>query len=98
MQADMPLPKYHQIYLVLKEGLLEGKFAQGMPGEISLVQQFGVARVTVRKALELLSSEGLITRQRGRGTVVKAGGAVPDPQWPTLARGAVDARVCSTTW
>ncbi|MBK6745637.1 GntR family transcriptional regulator [Ottowia sp.] len=71
MQADMPLPKYHQIYLVLKEGLLEGKFAQGMPGEISLVQQFGVARVTVRKALELLSSEGLITRQRGRGTVVK---------------------------
>ena len=27
MHADMPLPKYHQIYLVLKEGLLEGKFA-----------------------------------------------------------------------
>ena len=68
MQADMPLPKYHQIYLVLKEGLLEGKFAQGMPGEISLVQQFGVARVTVRRALQQLASEGLIAREPGRGT------------------------------
>jgi GntR family transcriptional regulator len=71
MQRDMPLPKYHQIYLVLKEGLLEGKFASGLPGEISLVQQFGVSRVTVRKALELLSTEGLISRERGRGTTVK---------------------------
>jgi GntR family transcriptional regulator len=32
------------------------------------MEQFGVARVTVRKALERLSHEGLIKREPGRGT------------------------------
>ena len=62
------MTKYHQIYLVLREQLLEGKFAQGLPGELALMQQFGVARVTVRRALEQLASEGMILREAGRGT------------------------------
>ena len=64
----LPLPKYHQIYLVLREQLQEGRFADGLPGEVALAGQFGVARVTVRKALEQLSTEGLIDRAPGRGT------------------------------
>lgn len=64
----LPLPKYHQIYLVLREQLQEGRFADGLPGELALAGQFGVARVTVRKALEQLSTEGLIDRAPGRGT------------------------------
>jgi GntR family transcriptional regulator len=66
--SQMPLPKYHQIYLVLREQLEEGRFADGVPGELALTQQFGVARVTVRRALEQLSSEGLISRNPGRRT------------------------------
>jgi len=67
--SQMPLPKYHQIYLVLREQLHEGRFAaDGLPGEFALVRQFGVARVTVRRALEQLSSEGLISRTPGRRT------------------------------
>ena len=62
----MPVPKYHQIYLVLREQLNEGRFADGVPGEVALTGQFGVARVTVRRALERLSSEGLISRNPGR--------------------------------
>ncbi len=69
MPSALPLPKYHQIYLVLREQLEEGRFAQGLPGELSLTQQYGVARVTVRKALERLAAEGLISRAPGRGTV-----------------------------
>jgi len=65
---QMPLPKYHQIYLVLREQLDEGRFADGLPGELALMEQFGVARVTVRRALEQLSSEGLISRNPGRRT------------------------------
>jgi len=65
----MPLPKYHQVYLVLREQLTEGRFADGVPAEMQLVKQFGVARVTVRRALEKLAAEGLIERARGRGTV-----------------------------
>ncbi len=68
MNSVMPLPKYHQIYLVLREQLHEGKFAQGLPGELALMQQFSVARVTVRRALSQLAQEGLISREPGRGT------------------------------
>jgi GntR family transcriptional regulator len=68
MAAALPLPKYHRIYLVLREQLHEGRFASGLPGELALMQQFGVARVTVRRALEQLAGEGLISREPGRGT------------------------------
>jgi GntR family transcriptional regulator len=68
MADALPLPKYHQIYLVLREQLQEGRFAAGLPGELALMRQFGVARVTVRRALQELAGEGLITRERGRGT------------------------------
>jgi GntR family transcriptional regulator len=64
----MPLPKYHQVYLVLREQLGEGKFANGLPGELRLMSEFGVARVTVRRALQQLAQEGLISREPGRGT------------------------------
>lgn len=76
MTATLPLPKYHQIYLVLREQLQEGRFAGGVPAEVVLTQQFGVGRVTVRRALEQLADEGLITREPGRGT------------WPTQHRGS----------
>ena len=68
MADALPLPKYHQIYLVLREQLHEGRFAQGLPGELALMRQFGVARVTVRRALQELADEGLIAREPGRGT------------------------------
>lgn len=69
MTSALPVPKYHQIYLVLREQLHEGRFAGGLPGEIALMREFGVARVTVRKALERLAAERLISRRPGRGTV-----------------------------
>ncbi|MDB5894003.1 MAG: GntR family transcriptional regulator [Rhodoferax sp.] len=68
MNANLPLPKYHQIYLVLREQLQEGRFVNGVPAEVVLSKQFGVGRVTVRRALEQLADEGLITREPGRGT------------------------------
>ena len=84
MSAALPLPKYHRIYLVLREQLEEGRFARGVPGELSLMRQFGVARVTVRRALEQLAQEGLIAREPGRGTraigwPARQGAAADDP-------------------
>jgi len=77
MGASLPLPKYHQVYLVLREQLQEGRFADGLPGELALADQFGVARVTVRKALAQLEDEGLIERAPGRGTMPRAPAAAP---------------------
>jgi GntR family transcriptional regulator len=68
MANSLPLTKYHQIYLVLREQLQEGRFNHGLPGELELTRQFGVGRVTVRRALEQLAKEGLIVREAGRGT------------------------------
>jgi DNA-binding GntR family transcriptional regulator len=50
-----------------------------MPGEPSLVKAFGVARVTVRRALETLVAKRLIECRPGRGTTplsAIAGGAI----------------------
>lgn len=68
MNASLPLSKYHQIFLVLREQLQEGRFAHGLPGELELARQFSVGRVTVRRALKQLVGEGLIVREVGRGT------------------------------
>ncbi len=71
MTPRLPLTKYHQIYLVLREQLLEGRFVKAMPAEMELAKQFNVGRVTVRHAMEKLVAEGLIVRVAGRGTFPK---------------------------
>ncbi len=81
----LPFAKYHQVYLVLREQLAEGRFADGLPAEVELVRQFGVGRVTVRRALEQLVRDGLIVRQAGRGTRPVAPPAGGSPGAPTSA-------------
>ncbi|MFU2024528.1 GntR family transcriptional regulator, partial [Bordetella avium] len=69
MGTSLPLPKYHQIYLVLREQVQEGRFDQdGVPGEHALADQFEVARITIRKAMEMLVADGLVSRRPGLGT------------------------------
>ncbi|MHA4828974.1 GntR family transcriptional regulator [Enterobacter ludwigii] len=41
-----------------------------LPGEKALAQEFGVARMTIRKALDLLVNWGLVERRHGSGTFV----------------------------
>jgi GntR family transcriptional regulator len=63
---SLPLSKYHQVYLVLLEQLEEGRYPDGLPGELELARRFDVGRVTVRRALEQLAQEGRIVRENGR--------------------------------
>ena len=94
MADDLPLPKYHQVYLVLREQLQEGLFANGFPSEVMLSRQFGAGRVTVRRALEQLASEGLIVRQVGRGTwPTPVGGSAPSAHHPDQAGKAKPTRL-----
>jgi GntR family transcriptional regulator len=41
-----------------------------LPSEAELSQQYGVARVTVRRAIELLRDKGKVVTVHGRGTYV----------------------------
>lgn len=69
-QTRRSLPLYYQIYLVLKQQLLEGQYPkdQPFPGDEELRRRFDVSRVTVRKTMQLLEEDNLITRARGKGT------------------------------
>jgi GntR family transcriptional regulator len=68
-----PVPLYYQLERVLRKRILEGRVgpSQSLPAERELCQEFGVSRTTVRQAMMILESEGLITREQGRGTFVK---------------------------
>ncbi len=70
----LPTPLYHQIYLILHDKIVSGAFAPNdlVPGEQELMRQFGVSRITARRALDELAAGGLVVRERGRGTRVLA--------------------------
>lgn len=67
-----PTPLYHRIYAVMRERIVNGYYPQDrpVPSEAELSDSFAVSRITVRKAMEMLAAEGLVTRTRGRGTFV----------------------------
>jgi GntR family transcriptional regulator len=75
IDRDRPVPLYYQLELQLRERVESGLWRAGdrLPTESELAAQFGVSRITVRQALERLEDDGLISRQRGRGTFVHSG-------------------------
>lgn len=58
--------------------LLGGHYAAGerLPSERQLAARFGVSRPTVREALSILESRGLVVTRKGSGTFVAAGEAL----------------------
>ena len=48
-----------------------------LPGELDLAAEYGTSRVTVRRALDLLRREGLVTSRRGAGWFAAGGSAAP---------------------
>ena len=67
--------RYALIAQTLRNQVLRGDWPPGsaMPAEQALADAHGVALGTVRQALQLLVTEGLIERIHGRGTFVRAG-------------------------
>lgn len=65
-------PLYHRIYLVLRDGIVNGAYPHGsvLPSEQELTALYGVSRITTKRALNELAAEGLVARERGRGTRV----------------------------
>jgi GntR family transcriptional regulator len=65
-----PIPLYHQLEQHLLARLYGGDFSPraALPTEEQLCQSYGVSRITVRKALESLTQQGVIIRRRGIGS------------------------------
>lgn len=68
-------PIYVQLQNHIRERIASGAWqpGQAIASEAALAQQFAIARMTVRQALDGLLREGLLTRIRGRGTFVAHG-------------------------
>ncbi len=72
IDPDSPTPLYHQLYLLYRHRILSGVLDYGalLPGEERLAAQFGVSRITAQRSLNELAEDGLVERNRGRGTRV----------------------------
>ncbi|MDR5784906.1 GntR family transcriptional regulator [Caballeronia sp. LZ065] len=69
-----PIPLYLQIADALRDRIARGVWQQGqlIPTLEQIADEFDVARVTARQAVQMLMTEGALTPQRGRGTFVTA--------------------------
>ena len=72
----MESSKARQIYLVLRDRIAGGHYADKapLPVEQDLAAEHGVSRATVRRALAALEEESLITRRQGSGSFVSLDG------------------------
>lgn len=68
----LTIPRYRQLYEVLRKHILEGVYKEGdlLPSENELGQLYGMTRPTVRQALSNLESDGYITKHQGKGSIV----------------------------
>jgi GntR family transcriptional regulator len=69
-----PLPRYAQVADALRNRIRRGawKRDETIPSIEQLMAEFGVGRVTVRQAVQMLAREGLLSPEQGRGTFVIA--------------------------
>lgn len=71
--SAVPEPKYWHLRTVLLRAI-DSEFSTGqvLPNERELSARFGVARATLRQALDQLELEGRLVRRRGIGTLIAA--------------------------
>lgn len=77
------IPLYVRIESLVRNRILNGQLQPGdkLPTEEDLVKQFGVSQITIRNALSNLGGDGLIVRNRAKGTFVAEN--VPDAEGGT---------------
>lgn len=80
--ATGQMPLYQRLLASLREKIRRAEWPVGanLPTEAELSEQYGVSRITVRHALQLLEQDGLIRKARARRTEVVSSG-------PTLRLG-----------
>ena len=81
LNVDSHVPKYAQIADIFRQRVARGVWPRGLklPANETLADEFGVSRVTIRQAVELLSRDGIVTAEQGRGTFVT--GTLAQDRW-----------------
>ncbi|WP_150237114.1 GntR family transcriptional regulator [Nocardiopsis quinghaiensis] len=70
-----PVPVYRQLAEILRARIERGDWKPNrpLPGEQRIADEFGIARLTVRKAVHVLADEGVVFVVPQRGTFVSPG-------------------------
>ena len=76
LKRDAQIPLYQQMANEIKAQIASGELRQNeqLMTEMELSREFGVSRITVRKALELLVEEDILSKRQGVG-------ASPEKSW-----------------
>lgn len=74
IDRDAYEPAYAQLANILRRKIAKGEFRPGdqLPSEAQLCRSFGISPMTVRRSINLLADEGVISTAQGRGTFVKS--------------------------
>lgn len=74
LDADSPDPLWRQAADLIRHQIETGRLASGgrIPAERDLLAQLSISRVTLRRALQTLVEEGVLTSSHGRGWYVSA--------------------------
>jgi GntR family transcriptional regulator len=85
-------PKYAQIVQAIRRKIADGTYPPGslLPSETQLVREFGVSRPTVVRALQVLQLRGMIDREHGKGSFVKATPPISERDNSRPARAVLD--------
>lgn len=72
INKDAPYPLYQQVKELLKKKIISGEWEKGyqLPTEKELGELYDVSTITIKRAILDLVDEGLLYRQRGKGTFV----------------------------
>lgn len=73
IDRDSYEPAYAQLANILRRQVASGLFRPGdqLPSEAMLCRSYHISPMTVRRTINLLAEEGLVSTARGRGTFVK---------------------------
>ena len=72
VDKNSPIPLYYQLSQLIRQSIESGELKPGeqIPTEFELERELGISRATVRRAISDLVYEGLVVRQRAKGTIV----------------------------
>ena len=75
LDRSSPIPLYFQVARHIEQAINSGELNPGdrLDNEISLAEQFGLSRPTMRRAIQELVDKGMLVRKRGVGTQVVHG-------------------------
>ena len=75
------IPKYEAIAADIRRSIEDGALKPGdkLPTVVEFCELYSVSKITVKRAIEQITEEGLITSRRGSGTYVKDTAGPPRP-------------------